>query len=242
MFRFRSVFVRETRVRGVTVVQVFLALFLLIKMVDLSHQNRNHAFVTRNTGARTAKELSIVRKNLTCLQRPRSHRLSVLQGAKLEDVRTEPFPYIVIKDALPEPIYSALERHFLSDRELLAETTGSLTQRMRSNYRYSVKADALLGFKKQSKIKRISPIVREFAKYHTSTQFVQEVLWLFREKLSEYRPDLLRKFQNFAKNGDPNLLASPDKNNGKYLIKTEVELVINSPVLQGSSSVRRIPS
>jgi hypothetical protein len=132
------------------VVQVFLALFLFIKLVDLSHQNRNHK-ATRSTGARTARELSTVRKNLTCLQRPRSHRLSVLQRAKLEDVRTEPFPYIVIKDALPEPIYSALERHFLSDMELLAETTGNLTQRMRSNYRYSVKADILLGLK--SKVK-----------------------------------------------------------------------------------------
>ena len=75
----------------------------------------------RNTGAKTARELSIIRENLTCIQR-----------AKLEDVRSEPFPYIVIKDALPEPIYSALERHFLSDTELLAETTGRLSQRMRS--------------------------------------------------------------------------------------------------------------
>jgi hypothetical protein len=122
--------------------------------------------------------------------------------------------------------------------ELFAETTGSFTQRMRSNYRYSVKADVLLGLKKQSKIKKVPPILREFAQYHTSPQFVQEVLWLFRKKISKYRPDLLRKLQNLAKNSDPNLLASPDKNSGVHLIKTEVELVINSPVFQTSSSVR----
>lgn len=204
----------------------------------MSLQNKNHYLVMRNTGARTARESSIVRQNLTCLQRPPSHRLSILQRAQLENVLTEPFPYIVIKDALPEPIYNELERHFFSDTEILAETTGSLTQRMRSNYRYSVKADALLGLKERSKIKRVPPILREFAHYHTSAQFVREVLWLFREKLGEYRPDLLLKLQSMSKSGYPKLLASPDKNSGDNLIRTEVELVINSPVFQTSSSVR----
>ena len=222
------------------VVQVFPFLILSMYIVHLFLQSRTHYLIERSKEVRRAKEKkesSKMEKNSSCLHRPVSHRLSILQRARMEDVRNEPFPHVIIKNALPEPIYTALERHFLSDTELVAETTGSLTQRMRSNYRYSVKADALLGFKKQSKIKRISPIVREFAKYHTSTQFVQEVLWLFQEKLGEYRPDLLLKLQSIGKSGDPKLLASPDKS-GSHLIKTEVELVINSPVFYSSSSVR----
>ena len=228
------------RLKGVAKVffASFLCVVLSIKVVDISFQVANDP-VWRDTGARAGRiSRETTRKNASCLQRPESHRLSILQRAKLEDVRTEPFPYIVIKDALPEPIYAALEQHFLSDAELVAETTGSETQRMRSNYRYSTKADALLSLKKQSKIKRVPTIIRDFVQYHTSSQFVKEVLWLFRSKLGEYRPDLLRKLQDVVKNGDPNRLASPDKNSGNHLIKTEVELVINSPVFQSSSSVR----
>ena len=215
-----------------------LCVFLCIKIVEISSKNPSDP-AWRDTGTRAGRiSRETARKNASCLQRPDSHRLSVLQRARLEDVRTEPFPYIVIKDALPEPIYAALEQHFLSDAELVAETTGSETQRMRSNYRYSAKADALLSLKKQSKIKRVPTIIREFAQYHTSSQFAHEVLWLFRSKLGEYRPDLLRKLHDVVKNGEPNWLASPDKNSGKHLIKTEVELVINSPVFQSPSSVR----
>ena len=228
------------RLKGVAKVffASFLCIVLSIKVVDISFQVANDP-VWRDTGARAGRiSRETTRKNASCLQRPESHRLSILQRARLEDVQTEPFPYIVIKDALPEPIYAALEQHFLSDAELVAETTGSETQRMRSNYRYSAKADALLSLKKQSKIKRVPTIIRDFVQYHTSSQFVKEVLWLFRSKLGEYRPDLLRKLQDVVKNGDPNRLASPDKNSGNHLIKTEVELVINSPVFQSSSSVR----
>ena len=124
-------------------------------IVHLFLQSRTHYLIERSKEVRRAKEKkesSKMEKNSSCLHRPVSHRLSILQRARMEDVRNEPFPHVIIKNALPEPIYTALERHFLSDTELVAETTGSLAQRMRSNYRYSVKADALVGFKKQSKI------------------------------------------------------------------------------------------
>ena len=105
----------------------FLCIVLSIKVVDISFQVANDP-VWRDTGARAGRiSRETTRKNASCLQRPESHRLSILQRARLEDVRTEPFPYIVIKDALPEPIYAALEQHFLSDAELVAETTGSET-------------------------------------------------------------------------------------------------------------------
>ena len=165
--------------------------------------------------------------------RPAGHRLSVLQRATIEDVRTEPFPHIIIKDALPEPIYTSLERHFFSDFEIVAETTGSLTQKMRSNYRYAVKADALLGLK-QSRIKKVQPIIREFARYHTSAEFVKEVLWLFQMKLEDYRPDLLQKLQN----NSMIISAGPEKTNSKNLFRTDMEMVINSPVFDSPSSVR----
>jgi len=226
------------RLKRVTQVYCFVFLSICVLCLFIHTRDKNHSWIKGSEEEREAKETLYAKKNSTCLRRPVSHRLSILQRANLEDVRNEPFPHVIIKNALPESLYNTLERHFLSDSELVAETTGVSSSQVKSNYRYSVKADALLGFKKHSKIKRVSPILREFVEYHTSPQFVREVLWLFWEKLGEYRPDLLRKLQSSAGNSNPNLLASPDKNSGGNLIKTEVELVINSPVLSSSSSVR----
>jgi hypothetical protein len=40
----------------------------------------------------------------------KTNPLSVLQRATIADVRLEPFPHLVIKDALPAPLYAQLAR------------------------------------------------------------------------------------------------------------------------------------
>ena len=58
-----------------------------------------------------------------CRNSPLTHRLSILQNAKLEDVRSEPFPHSIVENALPESIYSEIEKVFFSEEVIIADTT-----------------------------------------------------------------------------------------------------------------------
>ena len=73
-------------------------------------------------------------------------------------------------------------------------------------------------------------------------EFVREVLCLFKSFLGAYRrayrPDLLKVLEERAHRNDTTLTASPDKQESKSLIRTEVEVVTNSPIFEKASSVR----
>ena len=90
--------------------------------------------------------------------------ISVLGKAKKEDVKTDPFPYLVIENALDDAYYSELEAAYPSD-EMIAGTSY-----MKNNTRYQLSA-------KDTDV--LPEIWKEFVEYHTSQSFYDEFISLF---------------------------------------------------------------
>ena len=90
--------------------------------------------------------------------------LNVLQKGGV--VVADPYPHIIIEDALPDDVYDALESAWPTDTVLATEPfDGGIC------YRY--KADKLLqeAYKPQ--------IWRDFCEYHTSAEYVNQCFRLF---------------------------------------------------------------
>jgi len=89
-------------------------------------------------------------------------------------VQTDPYPHVVIKNALPWDLYERLEAEFPEDDVLS-------TDPFDNGICYRLKADKLLSHQSQT--------WREFAEYHTSAQWFNEVNELF----APYMPTSLQK-------------------------------------------------
>lgn len=87
---------------------------------------------------------------------------SLLARASRTDVQIDPFPHVVIADALPAPLYRTLSDEFPAATDL------------GENERRNLKASAVVGDR------RVSETWRAFVDYHTSPDFMHEVHALFR--------------------------------------------------------------
>jgi len=96
--------------------------------------------------------------------------LSVLSRfASNGHVELKPYPYLVVNSALPPELYRALEADFLTDTAILA--LNGETER-KQNFRYDVPATKLLG---QGAAQHVTSLWQQFARYHTSRAFYDEV-------------------------------------------------------------------
>lgn len=101
---------------------------------------------------------------------------SVLQKATRSDVQSDPFPFIVIPDAIPADLYDDLAASFPS-----AEKLGIDTEKSNVRWDYSthqVIADPSL-----------PAIWRQFIEYHASQAFLDEILHLFQDDILKIYPD-----------------------------------------------------
>ncbi|KAK3244253.1 hypothetical protein CYMTET_46127 [Cymbomonas tetramitiformis] len=115
---------------------------------------------------------------------PTSHRLSVLQNAKPEDVQLSPYPHLIVKNALPREIYNQLAAAYPGDKELYQISRGTGKQ-MKENWRYDIR-----GVQAMANRKKLSPLWIEFVKYHVSPAFYKEVIRIFGEAVKQHRPDI----------------------------------------------------
>ncbi len=148
--------------------------------------------------------------------------LSILQNADKSQVKFEPYPYIVIHDALPLDLYKELSKTYVSD-DYLKSTLN--IEEYENNKRYQVSAKDYF---------YSDGLWEEFIKYHTSQEFFKEVVELFGEDvIKKYHPSLNKKF--------PNLMKSPvkirDKSDTSVAIPLDVQPGINSPVTEESSVI-----
>jgi hypothetical protein len=102
---------------------------------------------------------------------------SILHKATAASVEREPFPHIVIDDALEPELYAALAASFPDWRSFAA---GGKTQN-NSNYRISSK-ELLSG--------KYADAWRELAALHTSTQFFRDVMDVFGDAIRRIHPAL----------------------------------------------------
>jgi hypothetical protein len=103
--------------------------------------------------------------------------LSVLRKARAEDVVTEPFPHLVIRDALPDAVCDALIAEYPPLDALAIDGNDN-------NRRWSVTAwDA-------RRNPRIAPIWQELVAYHASRAFYDELIDVFGEHVTHLYPRL----------------------------------------------------
>ena len=111
---------------------------------------------------------------------------SILGRARPLDVKLEPFPHLVIREALPERYYRELEECYPSDELVVAnDRRGSIELGTAApNERYQISAaEALDG-------ELLAPIWSDFVAYHTSDEFYRELLGVFGEAIRSTYPDL----------------------------------------------------
>ena len=109
---------------------------------------------------------------------PMNRSLSILQFARPTDVIQEPFPYLILENALPLDLCHELLRTYPS-----LESQG--VDPSSDNLRWSTHAENL------ERIPNLEPIWREFISYHVSQKFFDQVKELFSDSLRRIYPDLL---------------------------------------------------
>jgi 2OG-Fe(II) oxygenase superfamily len=110
---------------------------------------------------------------------------SLIEKVGKQDVQADPFPHIVVPDALDEALCAQLCAEFPSVETITEGSPGS------SNARFSLKAVNALDNPD------VSPIWQDFIRYHTSGAFLTEVMELFEDHLSALYPDLTSDGKSF---------------------------------------------
>ena len=141
---------------------------------------------------------------------------SLLQ--KKPTVQVDPYPHIVIEDALPWELYEELEKSF-------PETQVLNTEPFDNGICYRMKANRLL-----NPDEAIPEVWKKFTHYHTSAEWFNEVNELFKP----YMPNVL---QNKFTENDLGARGWADKNKN---IWTDCQLVMHKPIVEKTSRTPHI--
>jgi hypothetical protein len=98
---------------------------------------------------------------------------SLLAHVTKDDIRRDPFPHIVIRNALPQELYDALAKS-MPTAEYIGERIG---KPITSNERYNYMSEMVLGDP------TMAQVWKDFVTYHSSPAFYEEFLDLFQEDL-----------------------------------------------------------
>ena len=138
-------------------------------------------------------------------------KMSLLNKVTKADVKTEPFPYLVINEALDKGLYSELEAAYPSDEKI----AGALDMENNTRYQLSAKDSNAL-----------PEIWKDFVDFHCSPAFYKQFTDLF----GDYIPPRL----SWAKNSDTYIrnVGTPRKASD---ISLDCQVGINSPVTEEST-------
>ena len=151
---------------------------------------------------------------------------SILKKAKKENINTEYFPYIIIKDALDENLYDKLSETFPSIHEI-SESHSIISKRKRkikNNSRYNMNANYSL------KNNKITKEWKDFISYHTSDHFYMEILKLFNNQIKKIYPNLENELGKKLKKLKTNIRFNDNLND----ISLDCQISMNSPVIKNS--------
>jgi hypothetical protein len=100
------------------------------------------------------------------------NNLSILQNFKSRLVQNDPFPHFVIENALPADLYHRLEQQYPSAETIFSRHARKKSElQMESNARYDISAAAV-----HADANFDIGLWREFVLYHTSQNFLDELL------------------------------------------------------------------
>lgn len=148
---------------------------------------------------------------------------SLLAKATPADVIAEPFPHLVIADAMPADLYRRFVAGMPDYRTVVCDAAPP------SNRRYPYSANMILADG------RMNPLWPEFCRVHTGPAFFRTVLDLFRDHIPAHNPGLARWLEahpapRFG------LLYQDDYESADVLCDARLE--INTPVTGTASAVR----
>ncbi len=103
---------------------------------------------------------------------------SILARVTKEDIRRDPFPHVVIENALPDELYQALAES-MPTAEYIGERVG---KEIVSNERYNYVSESVLTDPTSTQV------WKDFVTYHSSPEFLQEFLDLFYDDLVDVNP------------------------------------------------------
>ena len=138
-------------------------------------------------------------------------QLSVLQNFKPEHLKMDPFPYIHIPEVLPWDLYERLEAEYPEQHITKMQEGGFGTARYcqhEFDYNY------------------VTPLWRDFAAYHSSKQYKDEVVKAFRKPMMDLYPkgtfaeDLYTKYIRSD--------VSPRRNPVGSTVRMEMQFVVNA--------------
>jgi hypothetical protein len=106
-----------------------------------------------------------------------TERLSILSNASRADLRLEPYPHLVIENALDPAVFAALQATFPADEVVVNGRP------LRDTW-YDYPACRVV------QDERIAPIWREFFRHHTSADFFRELVAVAGDALRQLNPEL----------------------------------------------------
>ena len=112
--------------------------------------------------------------------------LNILQKATKIDLVMDPYPHLIIENALPQEIYDQLAQSW--PETFLGSGNESITNEKDHTKRY-------LSAKAISE-NNISELWKEFFKYHTSNEFYHYAINLLSDAIKEYYPDKAQSILN----------------------------------------------
>lgn len=155
--------------------------------------------------------------------------ISVLARAQPEYIQAEPYPHIVIRNALGEALYDQLSKEYPTTDEILSKDTGP-NKTIINNTRYQVSSNTALE----------SPLWNDFVKYHISYEFYQDAIKLFGDHIESIH-DIQEKY------GKPiERLTASQRTGGGMMVESvgggfdvglDCQVGINSPVIETSSVI-----
>lgn len=138
--------------------------------------------------------------------------LNILKKFKKENLKLEPYPYIVINDALDKAPFNWLESSYPSIETLASYTELASGKEIKNNQRYQISAQQGLSSPD------IPDIWKDFIEYHTSKDFFDEVMNIF-------NVDVFADWSLGLRNRD-----------GKA-VGTDCQIGLNSPVTEKSTVI-----
>lgn len=143
---------------------------------------------------------------------------SLLQNFKIENYFENPFPHVIIRNALPDDLYNVLKKSLpKKDKEFKG-----------NNLRKDVEIYEIANNPKYNELKN-------FLEYHQSIKFYEEFFKIFEDKINFLYPNLINNIRNLYNNNKIQLNTTKNKKDN-YLTISSV-YGYNTPV-ETPSSVR----
>jgi len=145
---------------------------------------------------------------------------SVLQNKKNIQYRSDPFPYFIIDNALPQELYEELSNSFPNYEKIIKNNRGINAYQENTAYRYDASKSLFDD--------EINDTWKNFISYHTNSDFTSELYDIFLESI--------KKIYKVDKDKLPNKNNTGLRHKDKSFFSTDCQFVINTPT-SGETSV-----